>query len=541
MSATIRPTAPRFDARDALSIALVLVVLAIYVVRTFDFTLVPYEDAAILMRYSDHLARGYGIVWNIGEAPVDGATDFFLMFTLAMLGKLGMTIDMATYVLGFASHALTVALIYVGVRNVSGAPRWMAVLSALFLALGAGVRYVEAYFGTPYFALFSAMAWVLATRAYWRGESTRVAIGFACSGLLLGLTRPEGVFLAAFMLVALVATRGFAASRKMLLWFAAIFGVFGSAYFVWHWKHFGYPLPNTYYIKGSGTLHWGHLMGGVRHIVALALPLLPLLVYAVLAELAVARRFSRDQVFVFLPLVLFTVLGVLHEGLMDYLHRFQYGLLPIVLIGWPVLLMRVLELWRGDENAAPSAQRTRLAAVLAALFCVGSIAYQVDTFPAGRHKFWGTHNVAQILADYSTDYTIAVTNAGHLPYVSGWKAIDAWGLNDQTIAHDGLSEAFLDRYKPEVVQFDDRYEAVLGESKSQLPWAAGTRVLRAYVAKNDYVLAAAFGVSPYKTHYYYVRRGFPESEEIARRIATVDYYIGGFPTRCFDYSRLVSD
>jgi len=208
-----------------------------------------------------------------------------------------------------------------------------------------------------------------------------------------------------------------------------------------------------------------------------------------------------------------------------------------VLISWPPLLERVVDLWRGTGHTLDATQR-RLATVLAVLFCAGALGYQVETYPTGTHKYWGTYNVAKILADYPSTYTVAVTNAGHLPYVSHWRAIDAWGLNDQRIAHDGLSEELLDRYKPEVVQFDDRYEPIVGASDSSLPWASGTRVLRAYVAKNDYVLAAAFGVSPYKTHYYYVRRGFPESEEIARRIAAVDYYIGGSPPRCFDYSRL---
>ena len=541
MPDTTRSTARNPDARDLGCIALALVLLALHVARTFDFTLVPYEDAAILMRYADHLAHGHGIVWNIGEQPVDGATDFLLMFSLAMIGKLGVSIDTATYALGFVSHALTVVLVYVGVRCVNGAPRWMAFLSALFLAVGAGVRYVEAYFGTPYFGLFSAAAWLFVASAYRNGESTRTAFGFAISSLLLGLTRPEGVFLAVFMLLALVLVRGLAACRKMIVHFAVLFGVLGSAYFAWHWTHFGYPLPNTYYIKGSGTVHWGHLAGGVRHLLVLSLPLVPVLVYAVVAELASTRRVSRDQVFLFVPLILFTVLGVLHAGLMDYLHRFQYVLLPIVLIGWPVLLMRVIDLWRGEDRGELDGTRRALAAGLIVVFFAGAIGYQLKTFPTGKHRFWGTHNVAKILADYSNDYTIAVTNAGHLPYVSRWNAIDAWGLNDQAIAHDGLTAEFLERYRPEVIQFDDRYTPWTGESQSQLPWAAGTRVLRAYAERNDYVLAGAFGVSPYKTHYYYVRRDFDDSDEIVRRIGEVDYHIGGSAVRCFDFSRAESD
>ncbi len=37
------------------------------------FTLI--DDAMISMRYAAHLAHGYGLVWNVGEAPVQGFTN----------------------------------------------------------------------------------------------------------------------------------------------------------------------------------------------------------------------------------------------------------------------------------------------------------------------------------------------------------------------------------------------------------------------------------------------------------------------------------
>ena len=37
----------------------------------------------MLFRYVDNVAAGHGVVWNLGEAPVDGATDLGFMFLLA--------------------------------------------------------------------------------------------------------------------------------------------------------------------------------------------------------------------------------------------------------------------------------------------------------------------------------------------------------------------------------------------------------------------------------------------------------------------------
>ncbi|HET7142495.1 MAG TPA: hypothetical protein VFI68_00630, partial [Anaerolineales bacterium] len=59
----------------------------VYASRFVDFSIPPFEDAAMLMRYSQHLAQGHGVTWNIGEHPVDGATDFLFMVLSAAFIK----------------------------------------------------------------------------------------------------------------------------------------------------------------------------------------------------------------------------------------------------------------------------------------------------------------------------------------------------------------------------------------------------------------------------------------------------------------------
>ena len=65
--------------RTALKILLVAAALfyLVFIVRTsfrikgeLYFTLI--DDAMVSMRYAQHLAQGHGLVWNIGEKPVEG-------------------------------------------------------------------------------------------------------------------------------------------------------------------------------------------------------------------------------------------------------------------------------------------------------------------------------------------------------------------------------------------------------------------------------------------------------------------------------------
>ncbi|NIM07365.1 MAG: hypothetical protein GTN69_09795, partial [Armatimonadetes bacterium] len=116
----------------------------------------------MLLRYSQHLAEGHGIVWNVGEEPLDGATDFLFMVVVAGLAKLGLGLEAAARGVTLASHILTVLIVYLAINRLGPAGRWAAALSAAYLALGPGKGYIAACFGTPFFALFASITWYLA-------------------------------------------------------------------------------------------------------------------------------------------------------------------------------------------------------------------------------------------------------------------------------------------------------------------------------------------------------------------------------------------
>ena len=231
-----------------LLISLLLVISTLYYAFNYiNFDIPPFEDAAMIMRYSQHLAGGHGIVWNVGEAPVDGATDFLFMAVAAGLIKLGFTVGQSVRGIGFAAHLVTVLIIYWTNRRVHNGNISFSFLSGLYLAVGTGLSYVSAYFGTPFFALAAASTWALGlilmkeeNPSFW------LSIAFALSGLITGLIRPEGVILAALMLVAVVFMRGLNKSKMIVVAFGSVFLLIGGAYFLWRWNYFGYPLPNQF-------------------------------------------------------------------------------------------------------------------------------------------------------------------------------------------------------------------------------------------------------------------------------------------------------
>ena len=531
--------------RDLLFSLLLIALTLLYAWRYVDFSNPPLEDAAMLMRYARNLAEGHGIVWNIGEPPVDGATDFLFMVASAALIKLGLTVEQSVRSLGFASHLLTVLIVYWTNRRIHNSNIPFALLSGLYLVVGTGLTYVAAYFGTPFFALAASSTWALGLLLVKKETpSIWLSLAFAFSGLTTALIRPEGVLLALWMLLAVILLRGLRRSMPIIGVFGSVFLVFGLAYFLWRWGYFGYPLPNPFYKKGAGGLHWYSLSASFANTLRLCLP------FAVISILGFRSRETTKLTLAFLlPILGFASAFVLISNEMNFAARYQYALLPIVLMSWTPLLSGLDLSWPRRAEV-----RERGVYILALLALSASIIHYSWTqncslsgsisICQGSLERDGLYEVAQMLSEYRDQgYTLATTEAGLLPYYSGWTAIDTYGLNDPWIAHNGaVTPEYLDRYKPEVIMFHAHYSPLVPPkaTASDLaePWFAMTITLKTYAETNGYVLAAVFGDSPYDTHYYYVRTGFEDSDRLIRQISHMKaYYWAPSGQKAINYAR----
>ncbi len=506
------------SATDALCVTALLLLTLAYALHQYDFSLPPFEDAAMLMRYAQHVAQGHGIVWNIGEQPVDGATDFLYMLALAAVVKVSASVEIAARALSLAAHLLTVALVYVAVRRLHDTPRWLALLSSAYLAIGPALGQIVAYFGNAFFVLFVTLTWMLAWTLATSDSRKREWL-FAASALVMGLIRPEGVFLAAFMLLAVVWQRGLRSSRSLIVTFALTFVALGGAYFIWHWWYFSYPLPNPFYIKSGSTLHLRSLVNAAQNTLQLCLPFVPAFV------IGLTRRSTRRlTIFALIPIVGFVALWALVSDEINYLMRFQYPLLPIALIAAPALLSGLR--WR--------ARPTQRYAWIACAFVL-VLAYQVAQFGFANYVRDGRYDVALLLDGYADKgYTLVTTEAGLLPLYSQWRALDAWGLNDQWIAHhDLITSDYLDQHQPALIMLH-RFTPSERDARA-LRWLAMDDVLTRYARAHGYILAASFGVQAADTHDYYVRADLSERDALVAQIRGVNYawYFTGQPSANF--------
>jgi len=496
-----------------------------------DFSTHPIEDAAMLMRYSEHFANGDGIVWNIGEEPVDGATDFLFMVAVGFLVKAGLSLEFATRFLGFSSHLLTVGLVYFSLRKLFNAPLLVAVGTGVLVTVGPGFYYVVAYFGTTFFALSACVSWLFALLIIKNGEEQRIAFLFALSSLVTGLVRPEGVFLTAFMLMAIILIKGLGNSRHTINYYFGIFLLLGGTYLLWRWQYFGYPLPNPYYKKGGGEIYLNSLNISYINSVFLCLPLIP----AFIAGFPFVKTLRKTFGFL-IPILGFATLFILLVNDMNIRARFQYVVLPLASMVWWSLTEGVRDRLNISDVSRLGLPQRMFYFALTMMFFVGTIKLEYDIWHV-QYYYDGKYAVAVMLSEYQdSELRIATSEAGLLPLYSELKSLDTWGLNDKWIAHNGgISDEYLEGFDPHIIMFHAYFSPIASSGKNDA-WDVMTVKLRNYAEKNGYILAASFGENPYDTEYYYVRPDFPESAEIVQRIREVEYYSGITGARFINYA-----
>jgi len=277
-------------------------------------------------------------------------------------------------------------------------------------------------------------------------------------------------------------------------------------------------------VKGGGHLHPQGIGNAVENVLKITWPLIPL------ALTALRNRYrTRLLLGLLIPVLGFTVIWVLLSNENNHLMRFQMPLLPVMAMFVPLLLQDLfVELKFPVERLSG---RARLGLQAGAAFYTVAVCYCMYRTVLSPIITNSGEEFARHLEQYADrGYTMAVTEAGTFPYYSRWKAIDVLGLNDATIAHHGLDEAYLDRYKPELILYH-MYDFHPPSGASQQDNAAVARrdghaitVLHAYAIHNHYILAAAYGGEPCSLHFFYVRPGTADTDAIVDYLRNTPYY-----------------
>jgi len=408
------------------------------------------DDAFITFRYGRHLASGAGLVWNVGEPPVEGYTSPLWVLLAASSERLGVFPLLTAKLVSVGAVLLSIGAVMMFLRNAiapwtvrfSGALLIATSVDVVFFSMS-GMENVTFMAGTVVL-----VSWLSREISGSHAVTTAVIAGVLC------WLRPEG------HLAALVsAWRYRAGGKKLFAYAAVVLGVVAPLHVFRLW-YFGYIFPNTYYAKHAGGSPVWTLFSGLLYLSGQAAP------QVVAAGPAIANCFlleRRPEAKITGAVIVGFFAYVLLVG-GDDVSAFPGGrlLLPVT----PLLFLH------GSHFFSRVFEDARAAAGMVALFTVTMCALEVPALVA-RHKDV-TH--ATVLTGVSlnsmrtrlkdhlaylirpaplalSDYilktvppseTIAVPWAGRVPYETMRRTIDLLGLNDPHIAHQPKRQRGMD-------------------------------------------------------------------------------------------------
>ena len=397
------------------------------------------DDAYISYRYAENLLAGRGLVFNPGER-VEGYTNLLHVLLmvpgLALFGREGvhawsvaigsLASWAALYAVAAASRlrvgdpgALLVALAFALSPAV-----WISAASGLETAL------VVALFATGWAALAKLEAGGPEDRR--RRAAALPVLAAALAGMVL--VRADGFVMAGIFLLRL-ALRDVPAGRWRELTLCAGVAVGTTGLQVaWRLAYYGYPLPNSYHAKVSGSLaeRLDFAMELLPHLHAVQPALLAILLAALAFAVGAVRRVARAGLRagqdplafeIFFPLCWLAYW--LYVGGDVFGARF---LIPLIPLGATILLLRGIPL---------AVRAPRVASVVAPVLLLAFLAWPwwESGLRLERTRYDPWIALGRFLGEQHPGALLAVDAAGKIPFFSGLEAIDVYGLNDATIAH----------------------------------------------------------------------------------------------------------
>jgi arabinofuranosyltransferase len=453
----------------------VTIAVAIQYVRVLDWAWpITIDDAFISFRYARNLAEGHGLVWNPGEAPVEGYSNFLWVVLLSIPHLLGADVVTFAKVLGVAASAGALVATFFMVRRVAGSG-WAGLIAVLLL--GHSVDFVlNAIFGleTSLYLLLLALA-LGGTFALADEPSRRRAIltGLAFAGL--ALTRPEGVVVFAVALAWLCLAWRARPPLHAALWLVGVFAAIVLPYLTFRLAYYGDIVPTAVHAKQASDAH-GFVAqylakhpgaGGPAYVTDAFRTYAPFL-FLIAATVIAASRETLERLLLLLAIVAAYVVGIWHTWpVMGLAHRLLFPAVLALAAAAAPGVVALLKRWRNPAAIV----------VAVAVGLLGLRFLRAQELPGG---YWNQHGpYREFLEGYAgflhelhqpmardlsraPGITVAMTDVGLVSYRSRVQMIDLFGLADRHIAREGPDPDYVLARRPELIilmsRAPDRYE-----------------------------------------------------------------------------------
>ena len=400
------------------------------------FTLV--DDATISMRYARNLAQGHGLVWNIGEPPVEGFTNLGWTLYLAFLHFFPFPASKISLAVMLTSLVILLANIHT--------------ISKIAEALQPDSKYTSTLAAIVTAFYFPLVFWSL------RGMEVGLLTWLISLAILFSLTEKRPVFIGilfaaailvrvdAIVSIAPIALYLLLKNKRNAIIPIAIAAIALLTVFYFQKIYFGDFLPATYYQKMTGFTALERIRHGLLVFVEFATrDTLPLFLFSLAGIFFYKFQRSREALLllgIFLAQCAYSIYvgGDYAEPETNAANRFITQGMPALIVLFSWMTNRILTDLKTAQPqstvAAPKLNPAIPLAVIVLLIISGEpwFTQTIDNAPLLKADIRRVKLGLFLAETTSPEAVIAVHAAGQIPYYSQRTTIDLLGLNDPVVA-----------------------------------------------------------------------------------------------------------
>jgi len=458
-----------------------VILFTLMLVYVWNFTV---DDAFISFTYSEHLANGFGLVWNIGQAPVEGYTDFLWVLIIAFTFLLKLDPVISTKVIGLLSVlGITVLFWFISndiFKNKKNKYTAFSISTIFFLINPLTAIHTVSGLETMFYA-FLLLGVVYSAWKIISFNNSKFIWLFAFSALLLSLTRPEGILISLgliFLIIYVFYRKNKSLKLTPLIPILILYLVPIVIYMIFRISYFHMLLPISVLVKtirGNIFLTISDLITALEYIVPFIIIILISLFIKYprikSQEIEQKTQFKYFLITLIVAFILANIVYIYTELMSDYGLRYFYPSFVLLYAASGVALSMLFTEIGSRFNGKLKKNTTRF---IICLFIVFLLLIPNATFLTDLNSLHNDGNslyqahiaLGKALSPYSKDnYTVASVDSGAITYYSKWNQIDILGLNNKFIGVNGIATpAYIEKTNPELIIINSGYPTLYNPS-----------------------------------------------------------------------------
>jgi hypothetical protein len=397
----------------------------------WNFTI---DDAFISFRYAKNLFFNQEVVFNIGEAPVEGYSNFLWVLWVALSFVFNLEIVIFSKLSGMIFCHLSVLVLYKLAFRINKSQKLSCVVVLLYVL-------------TPNIALWSVggletslFSFLLLVSAYFffldiSVRKNRLIKLSPFSFTFLSLTRHEGAVLFGVVLIffayILIKSNEMHLKRRiiLILCFGGTYILAYAPYFLWRIAYYSNVLPHTFVAKQTGFDLLSLLERVIFYLplIIILLPTLFLIVFYYINHNNYRIKSKNQQFIILIILTISIILLFLASWMPGF--RFTVPLIPFVYLLLPKPLNFIIAAYKNKFK--PQILSKNLKYIIVSIICILNFSQIFTFYPLIDLYGVGIKECNTVLGKWinensSNNSSLAVWDAGAIPFYSNIRTIDIY-------------------------------------------------------------------------------------------------------------------